>query len=128
MLAMGSPTSGNHNDLYEIERVLEEILSLLKEAEIAHKDLFLNTDAGFDSKNIRYFLEKEEIISNIKTNPRNSQTEDNDCFLDDELYKRRFKIEKANAWLDGFKALLVRFETSVKNWVLCIISLLPSDF
>ena len=29
MIAMGSPKAGNHNDLYEIEEVLKEILVLL---------------------------------------------------------------------------------------------------
>jgi hypothetical protein len=33
------------------------------------------------------------------------------------LYKRRTKIEHANAWMDSFKALLVRFETNAKNWM-----------
>jgi len=28
MIAMGSPKAGNHNDLYEIEEVLKEILAL----------------------------------------------------------------------------------------------------
>ena len=32
MIAMGSPKAGNHNDLYEIEEVLKEILAFLEEA------------------------------------------------------------------------------------------------
>ena len=32
MIAMGSPKARNHNDLYEIEEVLKEILALLEEA------------------------------------------------------------------------------------------------
>ena len=36
MIAMGSPKAGNHNDLYEIEEVLKEILAFLEEAEIEH--------------------------------------------------------------------------------------------
>ena len=32
IIAMGSPKAGNHNDLYEIEEVLKEILALLEEA------------------------------------------------------------------------------------------------
>ena len=50
MLAMSPPMAGNHNDLYEIEEVLKEILAFLEEAGIEHKGLFLNADAGFDSK------------------------------------------------------------------------------
>ena len=66
MIAMGSPKAGNHNDLYEIEEVLKEILAFLEEAGIEHKGLFLNADAGFDSKSLREFLESKEIITNIK--------------------------------------------------------------
>ena len=53
MIAIGSSKAGNHNDLYEIEEVLKEILALLEEAEIEHKGLFLNADAGFDNKSLR---------------------------------------------------------------------------
>ena len=45
MIAMGSPKAG-----------------------IEHKGLFLNADAGFDSKSVRDFLESKEIIANIKKN------------------------------------------------------------
>ena len=68
MIAIGSPKAGNHNDLYEIEEVLKEILALSEEAGIEYKGLFLNTDAGFDSKSVRDFLESKEIIANIKKN------------------------------------------------------------
>ena len=106
MIAMESPKAGNHNDLYEIEEVLKEILALLEEAGIEHKGLFLNADAGFDSKSVREFLESKEIIANIKPNPRNG--EQPDVYFDEELYKNRFKIEQANGWLDGYKGLIMR--------------------
>lgn len=87
---------------------MEEILALLEKDTIDHKGLFLNANAGFDSKKCRDFLEKKEITANIKSNPRNGNNE-TEHYFDKKLYKRRFKIEKANAWLDSFKALLVRF-------------------
>ena len=91
MIAMGSPKAGNQNDLYEIEEVvLKEILALLEEAAIEHKDLFFNADVGFDSKSLREFLESKEIIANIKPNPRNG--EQPDVYFDEGLYKNRFKI------------------------------------
>ena len=90
MIAMGSPKAGNHNDLYEIEEVLKEILAFLEEAGIEHKGLFLNADAGFDSKSLREFLESKEIIANIKPNPLNGKQPD--VYFDEELYKNRFKI------------------------------------
>ena len=69
MITMGSPKAGNHNDLYEIEEVLKEILAFLEEAGIEHKGLFLNADAGFDSKSLREFLESKEIIAKLNLSP-----------------------------------------------------------
>ncbi|MCF6332221.1 MAG: hypothetical protein L3J11_02975 [Draconibacterium sp.] len=37
-------------------------------------------------------------------------------FFDDLLYKYRFVVERTNAWLDAFKAILVRFETNKIHW------------
>jgi len=59
---------------------------------------------------------EKEMIANIKENPHNGNTE-HEKYFDSELYKRRFKIEKANAWMDSFKALQVRFETLNIKWM-----------
>lgn len=113
---MGRPISGEHHDLYDIEETLEDILGLLNDADIECKGLFLNADSGFDSKNFRDLLDQKEIIGNIKENPRNGGGK-HEKYFDNQLYKRRFKIEKANAWLDSFKALLIRFETLNVTWI-----------
>ncbi len=52
----------------------------------------------------------------MKEDHRNGETK-YEKYFDNELYKRRFKIEKANAWLDNLKALLVRFETLNVTWI-----------
>ncbi|GAB3635117.1 hypothetical protein GCM10027422_07070 [Hymenobacter arcticus] len=55
---------------------------------------------------------------NIPRNRRSADWQtDDDTPFDTELYRRRLVIERLNAWLDGFKALLVRFETSLQNWL-----------
>ena len=78
---------------------------------------------GFDSKEFQEVCQKEEIIANVKPNPRNSANQQHDPYqsgthiFDEELYEDRTVIEHANAWIDGFKALLVRFEFSVRNWM-----------
>lgn len=123
MLAMSTPQEGQHHDIFQIQALFEEICSLLKEAGIDLKGLFLNADAGFDSSDFRKACEKEEIIANVKPNPRNStkqgvQIHENGTHIfDEELYRNRSVIEHSNAWIDGFKALLVRFEFSVTNWM-----------
>lgn len=123
MLAMSTPQEGQHHDLFEIQELFDEICGLLKAANINLKGLFLNADSGFDSADFRAACAKEEIIANVKVNPRNSAHQQCQAYesgthvFDEALYQDRSVIEHANAWIDGFKALLVRFEFSVKNWV-----------
>jgi transposase len=124
ILGMSTPQEGRHHDLFEIETLFKEICDLMKKASINLKGLFLNADPGFDSENFRKACESEDITLNVKPNPRNFSEEkrlepdENGIHIfDEELYKDRSVIEHSNAWIDGFKALLVRFEFSVKNWV-----------
>lgn len=124
MLAMSTPQQGKHHDLFEIQTLFKEICELLKKAHINLQGLFLNADPGFDSENFYKACENENIIPNVKPNPRNNSTEQQlelnqrgTHIFDEELYKDRSVIEHANAWLDSFKALLIRFEFSVKNWM-----------
>ena len=57
----------------------------------------------------------KEIIANIKPNPRNG--EQADVYFDEELYKNRFKIERANSWIDGYKGLIMRYEYLDVTWI-----------
>ena len=50
-LAVSKPIVGNHHDLYKINENFKYLNQLLKDAEIDTEGLFLNADAGFDSKN-----------------------------------------------------------------------------
>lgn len=124
VLGMSTPQAGQHHDLFEIESLFKEICNLLKKAGVNLNGLFLNADPGFDGENFRKVCESENIIPNIKPNPRNNSKlqslesyQNGTHIFDEELYKHRSVIEHSNAWIDGFKALLVRFEFSVKNWV-----------
>ncbi len=123
ILAMSTPQEGQHHDLFQIQTLFEEICTLLKEAGIKLEGLFLNADPGFDSQDFRQACQKQEIIANVKDNPRNSVNSISEPYqsgthiFDDKLYQDRSVIEHANAWMDGFKALLIRFEFSVRNWL-----------
>ena len=129
---MRSPKAGNHNDLYEIEEVLKEILALLEEAGIEHKGLFLNADAGFDSKSLREFLESKEIIANIKPNPRNGEQPD---YYKHEKYITLHSITncypnlcaRSATWRKGKKravcpACATNKEVRLERWILWRIS------
>jgi transposase len=123
MLAMSTPQAGQHHDLFQIQTLFNEICLLLKQAGLNLKGLFLNADPGFDSGDFRKACEKEEIMANVKPNPRNQASQPTQAYqsgthiFDEELYQDRSVIEHANAWIDGFKALLIRFESLVRNWM-----------
>jgi transposase len=116
VVATGKPLSGNHHDLYQIKEQLAEILSQLKEMDIPTDGLFLNADGGFDSKEFRQILEKEGIILNSPPNKRNASYLDSDILFDEEMYKERFAVERTNAWIDSFRTLLVRQDTTLDSW------------
>ena len=80
--------------------------------------LFLNADNAFDVGSLRQACARRGIEANIPRNRRSADWQtDDDTPPDPELYRRRLVIERLNAWLDGFKALLVRYETSLQNWL-----------
>ena len=117
MLACSCPLAGQHHDLFQIKQVFEQLSDLLKEAGIETKGLFLNADAGFESQEFRSQCSQMKIEANIAPNPRNGAPTQKYVYFDEELFKRRKVIEQANAWLDSFKALLIRFETKAQHWL-----------
>ena len=114
---MSEPIDGNHNDLFKVDFFFLKMLSDLELSNIKTNGLFLNADAGFDSHQFRKTCLSKGIIANIDFNKRNSKSTDNQPLLDDLLYKERFSVERTNAWIDAFKALLVRFETKTQTWM-----------
>ncbi|WP_156001860.1 hypothetical protein [Saprospira grandis] len=61
---MSPPFAGNHNDLFEIESHFQKMLADLQLSDISPDGLFMNADAGFDSK-------KMGVISHIDPNKIN---------------------------------------------------------
>lgn len=117
-LAMATPQAGNHNDLYEIQELLKQMRDLLEEAGINLRGICLNADAGFDAESLRAVCAEKEIEVNIAENKRNEKQPGEDyVYFDEDLYKQRYVIERTNAWLDGFKSLLVRYEGKITTWM-----------
>ena len=113
-IACSEPISGNHNDAHNLVFHFDKMNDFLQKSDIRTDGLFLNADAGFDTFAFRNCLFKYDIIDNIDFNKRNGKNDVS--FFDDILYKQRFVIERTNAWLDAFKAILVRFETKKSHW------------
>ncbi len=117
-LACATPQAGNHHDVFAIEALFEQLCCWLEEAQISLQGLFLNADSAFDANALRHACFARDSEANIARNPRAGRlAPDEDPYFDEELYRRRVVIEHANAWLDSFKTLLVRYETNVENWL-----------
>jgi transposase len=114
-LAMSEPVAGNHNDLYDIEVQFEVVTGTLEQADIRVDGLFPDADAGFDSKDFRRSCDLKDINANICFNKRNGNT-DRDEYFDRELYDERYAVERTNAWMDSYRSLLNRFDTTVESW------------
>jgi len=113
-LAMSEPVSGNHNDLFDIEVQFEVVTATLDRADIKTQGLFLNADAGFDSKDFRSACARRDINANICFNKRNGSVDDRDEYFDQGLYDQRYAVERTNAWIDSFRSLLNRFDTTIE--------------
>lgn len=116
-LACSSPMAGNHHDCYQILNSMNQMDNILKEAHIDLEGIFMNADAGFDLKQLRQWAEQKGIQANFDFNKRNTQNGDREEFFDPLLYQERFVIERTNAWIDGFKALLIRYEKLARTWL-----------
>ena len=116
IVAASQPESGNHHDVFEIEQHFEELIEMLKVAEIEIEGLVLNADAAFDTEELRRLCSKHQIEPNFDLNPRRGSLSERDEYFDPITYKKRTVVEHAFAWLDAFKALLVRYETTARNW------------
>lgn len=118
LLALSTPQAGHHNDLFEIQTLFNEMCALLNEAGVDLQGVFLNADAGFDAEELRAACAEKQIEVNIAQNKRSEkELKEQYVYFDEELYKQRYVMERANAWLDGFKTLLVRYETKINTWM-----------
>lgn len=116
-IACSQPVAGNHNDAFELEKQTNIMLNRLKNSDINAAGLFLNADAGFDTKSFRSLCFAKDIFANIPQNRRaNKKDIDENILLIEELYEQRFVVERTNAWVDAFKNLLVRFDTTNASW------------
>ena len=57
----------------------------------------------------------QTTLAIVCPNTRNGETSAEYLF-DEVMYKERFVIECSNAWMDSFRSILCRFDTTVSSW------------
>jgi len=112
VLASTGLIAGNHNDAYNLKHHLQAAFKLLKRLGLDIQGTFFNADKAFDTKDARKTCFNHGLVPNIDENKRNRKTakRGRKRFFDPDVYKHRFTSERSFAWIDKFRALLIRFD------------------
>ena len=104
--------AGNHNDAYDLKAHLQAAFRSMKRLDLDIRGAFFNADKAFDTKDARKTCFNHGVIPNMVANIRNRKVtkRGRKRFFDADVYKRRFTCERTFAWVDKFKALLLRFD------------------
>jgi len=103
--------AGNHNDAYNLKTHLQEAFKSIKRLRLDIRGAFFNADKAFDTKEARKTCFNHAVIPNIDENKRNRKSvkRGRKRFFNKDIYKNRFTSERSFAWIDKFRALLVRY-------------------
>jgi transposase len=112
ILATTEIIAGNHNDAYDLKTHLQDAFTGIKRLGVSIDGAFFNADSGFDTREARKVCFNHHLIPNIDENKRNRKTTKlgRKRLFNPVLYKDRFTSERTFAWIDKFRALLVRFD------------------
>jgi transposase len=104
--------AGNHNDAYALKSYLQYAFKAMKRLGLSITGAFFNADSAFDTRDVRKVCFNHHVIPNIDENKRNRKTTKlgRKRQFNSTVYKDRFASERTFAWIDKFRALLVRFD------------------
>ena len=104
--------AGNHNDAFNLKEHLQTAFKSMKRLGLVIEGAFFNADKAFDTKAARKTCFNHGLIPNMAENKRNRKgnKRGRKRLFNAEVYKRRFTSERSFAWVDKFRALLLRFE------------------
>ena len=112
IIASTALVAGNHNDAFSLKEHLECAFKAMKRLGLHIQGAYFNADSAFDTKEARKVCFNYGLIPNIAENKRNRKhaKRGRKRMFCDEVYKRRFVSERSFAWIDKFRALLLRYD------------------
>jgi hypothetical protein len=104
--------AGNHNDAFHLKPHLQVAFKEMKRLGLSIIGSLLNADAIFDTRDARKVCFNHKVVPNIADNKRNRKTtkRGRKRLFNPTAYKKRFACERTFAWIDKFRALLIRFD------------------
>ena len=112
ILASTGLVAGNHNDAFNLKEHLQTAFKAIKQLGLNIKGAYFNADSAFDTKAARKVCFNYGLIPNMAENRRNRKRakRGRKRMFSDEVYKGRFVSERSFAWVDKFRALLLRYD------------------
>ena len=119
ILATTGIIAGNHNDAFELKDNLRSAFKFIKRLGIAIAGSYFNADSAFDTKAARWTCFNHQVIPNIVENKRSRKRTKRGPkrLFNPDVYKLRFSSERTFAWIDKFRALLVRFDRKAAHFM-----------
>ena len=119
ILASTGMVAGNHNDAFNLKPHLQTAFKSMKRLGLNITGAFFNADSAFDTRDARRVCFNHGVIPNIAENRRNRKTpkRGRKRLFNAEVYKQRFTNERSFAWVDKFRALLIRFDRKDANFL-----------
>ena len=112
ILATTAPIAGNHNDAFELKDNLQSAFKSMKRLGLDFQGAYFNADSAFDTKAARKVCFNHGVVPNIAENKRNRRSvkRGRKRLFNSDIYKHRFSSERSFAWVDKFRALVIRYE------------------
>jgi transposase len=112
LIASTHLVAGNHNDAFNLKVHLQTAFKTMKRWGLVISGAFFNADSAFDTKEARKVCFNHGIVPNMAENKRNRKSvkRGRKRFFNPRIYKDRFVSERSFAWIDKFRALLLRFD------------------
>ncbi len=104
--------AGHHNDAFNLKDHLQTAFKTMKRWGLVISGAFFNADSAFDTKEARKVCFNHRIVPNMAENKRNRKyvKRGRKRLFNPQIYKDRFVSERSFAWIDKFRALLLRFD------------------
>lgn len=112
LIASTRLVAGNRNDAFNLKAHLQQAFKSMKRLGLVIKGAYFNADKAFDTKAARKTCFNHGLVPNMPENKRNRKgtKRGRKRQFNAEAYKRRFVSERSFAWIDKFRALLLRFD------------------
>ena len=112
VLASTDIVAGNHNDAFNLKPHLQSAFKWIKRQDLSIQGSYFNADSAFDTKEARKVCFNYQLLPNIPENKRNRKKAKPGPkrMFNQNVYKRRFIAERSFAWVDKFRALLIRYD------------------